>query len=346
MNSKTYKFMPLALIVLATGVAEAMVSLTDFHNSIIYSMIIFAIALVVLSWAADIFAETALRIGDHLGLSGLATGVLIISLGTSAPEIFSSLGAIMNDSPKLVVGNVLGTVIANTLLGIGVAAVVSKTSMTVHEDVVGTQMAIFMGACVIVVLSFMDGQLGKMEAILMACVFFLYIGSSAKSGRKEDHIRGKLNKDDIISLGVGIVCLILLFRSGDLVISSMISGAVLLGFSEIKVATTVLAIGTSIPEVATAFSLARRGKVDAIFGEILGSNIIALMAIFGFGGLIATIAMPGALLWFLLGSTVGTAVLTYVIIADHKVNKLEGFMFLAIFAIWIQILVNFDVSGF
>jgi len=341
MFSRTRKYIPLALIILATLGAEFMVSATDYRNSLVYSLIIFAVALVVLSWAADIFAETAMRVGDHLGLSGLATGILIISLGTSAPEIFSSLGAIMNDSPDLVVGNVIGTIIANTLLGIGVAAVVSKTSMTVHEDVVGTQMAIFMGACVIVLLSFIDGRLSILEAVLMVGVFFLYIGSSAKSGRDENHILEKLNKDDVISLSIGIICLILLFRSGDLVISSMISGAVLLGFSEIKVAATVLAIGTSIPEVATAFSLARRGNVDAIFGEILGSNIIALMAIFGFGGIIATIAMPGMLLWFLLGSAMGTAILTYVIIADHKVNKLEGFMFLAIFAIWIQILIDF-----
>ncbi len=120
----------------------------------------------------------------------------------------------------------------------------------------------------------------------------------------------------------------------------MIASAVFLGLQELKVATTVLAVGTSIPEIVTAVVLAYKGKSDALFGEIIGSNLIALLGIFGLCGLISTISLSGDVLWFLLISTVVTAVFSFIVVADHRVTRLEGLILLLLFQGFVGILLE------
>jgi len=107
---------------------------------------LFALSLIILVRAADVFTDMAVIVGERLGLSKLNTGILIIAIGTSAPELFSSISAAIQNQPEMVVGNVIGTVIANCLLGVGIAAVVSKNALDVHREVLSTQMTIFLVA--------------------------------------------------------------------------------------------------------------------------------------------------------------------------------------------------------
>ena len=314
----------------------------DFENSILLSTLIFCLSMFVLTISANEFTERSVELGDGLGLSHLATGALIISIGTSAPEIFSSVGAIVNDQPSLIIGNVYGTIIANTLLGIGLASILATKPIAVHSEVVGTHSVVFLGACFLTIFCLYDGALGYIDSIAVFICFFMYVSMCAKD-RDVEASQNVGQGALVLPLAVGILCLLILFRSGDVVVASMISSAVLLGLPEIKVATTVLAIGTSIPEIVSAIVLSIKGRVDSLFGEIIGSNLIALLGIFGFAGFFAGVALSGPILIFLLVSVAVTGIITFVMMSDSKIIRIEGSILVLMFVVWVSILVGLKV---
>ncbi len=128
---------------------------------------LFALSLITLVRAADVFTDMAVIVGERLGLRNLNTGILIIAIGTSAPELFSSISASMQNQPEMVVGHVIGTVIANCLLGIGIAAVVSKHALEVHREVLSTQMTIFLVAILLTTTGLYDGVLDRIEGLVL-----------------------------------------------------------------------------------------------------------------------------------------------------------------------------------
>ena len=132
-----------------------------------------------------------------------------------------------------------------------------------------------------------------------------------------------------ILLVVNLACL---FASGDIVVSSLSNGAELLGLSSAKLATSLLAIGTSIPEIVTAIMLVKKNNTDSLFGEIIGSNIFDYLGIFGVISVIKPITMSGPLLDYLLLSSVGAYFLLFIIMNDRKIRHIEGIALLALFA--------------
>lgn len=301
---------------------------------------IFIISLVILVRAADVFTDIAVVVGEKLGLSKLNTGILIIAIGTSAPELFASIGAAIQNQPEMVVGNVLGTVIANCLLGIGIATLFAKQALDVHREVLATQMSVFLASVLLTGISLYDGHFSRIEGIVLLVVLGFYLRYNIKftSGSSIDlpeEIKEHATTESTVPMPLLLLLLLinlsLLFISGDFVVSSLSNGAALMGLSSAKLATSLLAIGTSIPEIATAIMLVRKNNTDSLFGEIIGSNIFDFLGIFGVIALIKPITMSGPLLDFLLISSVATFILLYVVMNDRKIRKLEGIAMLAFF---------------
>jgi cation:H+ antiporter len=281
----------------------------------------------------------AVIVGERLGLSKLNTGILIIAIGTSAPELFSSVGAAMQNQPDMVVGNVIGTVIANCLLGIGIAAIVAKQPLDVHREVLSTQMTVFLVAVLLTTVGLYDGELSRIEGLILLVVLGFYLrynivyANGATIELPEEMHEPKQDRQPMSLLFVLlIVNLACLFVSGDFVVSSLSNGADLLGLSSAKLATSLLAIGTSIPEIATAIMLVRKNNSDSLFGEIIGSNIFDYLGIFGIISLMKPIAMSGPLLDYLLLFALGSYGLLYVVMNDRKIQNVEGIALLALFA--------------
>ncbi len=300
---------------------------------------LFSLSLILLVRAADVFTDMAVIVGERLGLSKLNTGILIIAIGTSAPELFSSVSAAMQNQPEMVVGNVIGTVIANCLLGIGIASVIAKQPLTVHREVLSTQMTVFLAAILLTSFGLYDGALGRLEGGILLVVLGFYLRYNivyANDATIElpDEMHEPVNNKQPMTLLAGLLVVNLgcLFLSGDFVVSSLSNGADLMGLSSAKLATSLLAIGTSIPEIATAIMLVRKNNTDSLFGEIIGSNIFDYLGIFGVIALIKPIEMSGALLNYLLVFAVASYALLYVVMNDRKIQSLEGVALLALFA--------------
>lgn len=297
---------------------------------ILFYIGIFVAGIYVLVKAADIFTQLAVEIGASLGLSKLATGALIIAIGTSAPELFVSISAAFAQQTDMVIGNVLGTVIANSLLGIGFAAIFAKNGLAVHKNVIAWKMSIFFIAILLALISLYDGKIEFFEALLMLPLLIYYLIFIYKSDKSPSTVI--FDKKLLISVLFLIVNLVALFKSGDLVIYSLIQSAELLGLSGAKLAASILAIGTSIPEIATAIMLIKQNNADSLFGEIIGSNIFDILGIFGLIGLFNAISMQNnSLLIYLVISMLATFMVVKTVVSDKSINKIEGTSLILLF---------------
>lgn len=320
----------------------AMVYLRNWLPGIALEISLFILSLVILVRAADVFTDLAVIVGERLGLSKLNTGILIIAIGTSAPELFASIGAMLNNQPEMIVGNVLGTVVANCLLGIGIAAMFAKQPLDVHRDVLSTQMSVFLVSVLLTGLALIDGHFTRLEGLVLLVVLGFYLRHNilytkepiSEQGDEDDAQADQTDTRQPIGMlsTLLLVNLACLFLSGDMVVSSLSNGAELLGLSSAKLATSLLAIGTSIPEIVTAIMLVKKNNTDSLFGEIIGSNIFDYLGIFGIISLIKPIVMSGPLLDYLLLSSVGAYFLLFIIMNDRKIRHIEGIALLALFA--------------
>lgn len=316
------------------------------EGSIIATLAIFTVGMYCLIRAADLFTDFSLELGNRFGISPLGAGALIIAIGTSAPEVFASLSAALRDQPEMAIGNVLGTVVANTLLGIGVAAVVARKPMDVHIDVLGIKIPVFFGSLFLVAAAFYDNVLDRLDGSLLLIFLGFYLHNTIKRSRVtrvEGEVREPGKYSSLGILAVVVVLLIslgTLFLSGDWIVDSVLKSSEHFGFSSVKMATTVVAIGTSIPELATAVILVLKNEHDTLFGEIIGSNIFDLVGIFGICAFVTPLTMSGELLWFLIGAVLVGLFLLTAIVTDRKVGRVEGVLFILLFIQFNNILIG------
>ncbi len=334
------------LNLLALALCYGLMSFRDTVGTIYLEILIFCISIYVLVSAAGKFTELSVTVGNSLGLSKLATGILIIAIGTSAPELFASIGAAIQHQPDMVVGNILGTVVANSLLGIGFGALAAGYPLTVHKDVFGTQMSVFLVAILLAVGGLYDGVLLWFEGIIMVVLLIFYLHHVIQS-QKDDGSEIKNSHEDEVSKGVSVTVILFLlinlgalFISGDFVVSSLIESAKILDFSGAKLATTILAVGTSIPEIATAIALVRQNNADSLFGEIIGSNIFDVLGVLGLISLFEPLSMEAGLLGFLAASLFIGFIVVNTVMNDKQINRIEGLSLLSLFVVFTIQLVN------
>jgi len=306
--------------------------------------------------SADVFTDVAMEVGERLNISQLGTGVLIVAIGTSAPELFSCVGAALVDRPDMLLGNILGTVIANTLLGLGICALAAGTVMHVHRQVLGTQIPAFAGATLLATGSLWDGVISRFEGVLLLVLLGVYLRYVLQQSRNAGADDAEADDGEappqpaaadtgdcvplialIGVLGVSLVCLL---TSGKTIIDSLIFSAEIVGISSVKLSTTVLAIGTSVPEIATGIALVRKGRFDGLFGEVLGSNIFDLLGIIGLTAVVVPLAFAGTLALFLCLALAASFLAIYVCVSDRKVSFMEGALLLLLFVMFTSILVG------
>lgn len=328
------------------------VSLRGYLPGVLLEIAILFFSACSLILAADFFTSSSLGLGKKLNLNQLASGILIISLGTSSPELFSSIGAILKAEPEIVYGNVMGTVVANTLLGVGCAALFIRRYIPVHQEVAGSQLSIFLCATLLVVAGFFDGQLDIWEGLLMLATFVAYIiyvirisaqGNTQITESEPEEAEELEKSNTFFIIGLLLVSLVILFYSGEFIISSILESAQLLNISSVKLATSILAIGTSIPEIATAISLVRKNNVDSLFGEIIGSNIFDILLIFGGITMFYPLVINFKLYLFQSIYLVGMFFLLDRILSDKKVFRIEGVVLIVIFIQFLFMLYQLDI---
>lgn len=296
--------------------------------------------LILLVWSADRFIDGAAATATHVGMSPLLIGMVIVGFGTSAPEMVVSLFAAIQGNPGIALGNAFGSNIANIGLILGITALISP--IAVHSQVVRKEMPILIALCALVAWQLFDGYLSRMDAVVLLLVFALIMGFAIRQGMRDDSAGASVAAEvpshslplraAIIWLIVGLVLLIIASR---VLVWGAVSIAVQLGVSDLIIGLTIVAIGTSLPELASSLAAIRKNEHDLALGNIVGSNLFNTLAVVGIAGSISPLAVERNLLVRDVGMMTLMTVLLFVFAYGFKgpaqLTRLKGAVLLLLY---------------
>lgn len=299
--------------------------------------------LVLLVAGAEVLVRGAAKLAAQFGIPPLVIGLTVVAFGTSAPETAVSVQAAFNGSGDLAIGNVIGSNIANVLLILGLTALVAP--LIVSRQLIRLDVPIMIGASLVTYALAWDGSLSRLDgALLFAAVvaytLFLVISSRReKAAEADDEFAKEFGLDEpakpyagLINAGLVIAGLVLLVLGSNFLVEGAVELARALGLSELGIGLTVIAIGTSLPELATSILAAIRGERDIAVGNIVGSNIFNLLCVLGLASLVSpqAIAVSANALAFDFPVMIAVAVACLpIFFAGYTINRWEGLLFIA-----------------
>ncbi len=299
--------------------------------------------LVLLVAGAEVLVRGAAKLAAQFGIPPLVIGLTVVAFGTSAPETAVSVQAAFNGSGDLAIGNVIGSNIANVLLILGLTALVAP--LIVSRQLIRLDVPIMIGASLVTYALAWDGSLSRLDgALLFAAVvaytLFLVISSRReKAAEADDEFAKEFGLDEpakpyagLINAGLVIAGLVLLVLGSNFLVEGAVELARALGLSELVIGLTVIAIGTSLPELATSILAAIRGERDIAVGNIVGSNIFNLLCVLGLASLVSpqAIAVSANALAFDFPVMIAVAVACLpIFFAGYTINRWEGLLFIA-----------------
>lgn len=315
------------------------------------------VGLVLLIWSAEKFIDGAAATSRWLGLSPLLIGMLVIGFGTSAPEMMVSVLAAMQGNPGLAMGNAYGSNIANIGLVLGFIALISP--LAVHSGVIRKEMPLLVAVMLLTGYMLFDGWISRAEAIvlLVALGIFIAISIIRSRGQEGDPLSGEVTESldsNPMSRGKAImwtlIGLVLLIASSRLLVWGAVEIAVAFGVSDLIIGLTVVAVGTSLPELASSISALRRKEHDMVLGNVVGSNLFNSLAVVGLAGVITPIEVGREVLvrdW----SVMTFMTLMMVLFAfswrgrPRRINRVEGGVLFAIFIAYTGYMVSIVVMS-
>ncbi|MFL2576738.1 MAG: calcium/sodium antiporter [Flavobacteriales bacterium] len=304
-----------------------------------YSLLFLILGFVLLYYGGEFLVKGSVNLANKFSISKLVAGMTIVSFATSSPELFVSIEAILNKSSDIVFGNVIGSNIANIALVLGCTALffnINVTDKTLKIDFPFLFFATFSVGYILYFLGKITFFTGLILIILLTAYLFYIISSSRN---ENNSIVDQLEKDDkstyLNCFTYLILGIILLKYGADFLVSSAIDIAILLNIEERIIAVTVVAIGTSVPELATSIVAALKKEVDLAVGNIVGSNIFNLLAVLGITALYKEIEIMNNnilsidyLFMFIITVIFGVFLYTF---EKGKINKLKGGILLLIY---------------
>ncbi len=302
-------------------------------------LIVFVFSLVVLLKASDFFIDAAEKISLFLGVPPFIIGVTIVALGTSLPELVSSIIAVMNGASEIVVSNVIGSNIANVLLVMGTIAVIGR-KLFLKLNLSRMDIGMFLGSAVLLTVTIWDGIFTPIEGIFCVSGLLIYLLSTFNSGRKmrnlqkEDanYVAPKLDLKVIpILIGSGFF----IYLAAKYNIESIIKLSALLNIGTDVIAQSAVAIGTSLPELLVSISAVKKNNAEMAVGNILGSNIFNIFAVMGIPALIGSLTIPAEIISFSLPIMLVATVLYFFLINDKRVFWWQGICLLLFYVFFI-----------
>lgn len=308
-------------------------------------IIILAASLFGLIKSADYFTEYSEKIGLLLGMSSFIVGATIVAIGTSLPELVSSLFALNAGTSEFVVDNIVGSNIANAMLILGIASVVAKKGLKMTTSLIDVDLPFFFMSMAIFGYFALDGIISTVEGIALLIFFGIFVIYNIKSEPEIDdademkELTDKYdggNKKDIIKyIGIIVASIAILSISAKYMIDSILTLSTLLKISSSTLTITVVAFGTSLPEILTSIAAVKRGNHGMAIGNVLGSNTFNLLLIGGIPALITPLAIAPAT--FAIGLpflVIATFVAIFVMI-DNRIRPWEGVAMLFFYAVFI-----------
>ena len=308
---------------------------------------VLVVSLAILAKSSDYFTDSAEVIGNFFKLPAFIIGVTIVAIGTSLPELVSSLFAVFNGASEIVVGNVIGSNITNIFLVLGITAIISKKITILHE-LVRVDLPLLVGSAFLFAFTIWDGLFSLPEALLFifGVIFYLVYTMSTQEEHKDISVEKKIRKDlqkeklSSKTWGIFIISSIFIFIGAKYTINSVIQLSELLNLGTEIIAISAVALGTSLPELMVSITAARKGKAEIAVGNILGSNIFNTFAVMGIPALFGVLIIPQSILSFGLPLMLAATLLYFFITQDNEITKWEGWMLIMFYVFFVIKLFN------
>ena len=313
------------------------------------------IGLPLLLWSADKFVGGAAAVAKNFGLSPILIGMLIIGFGTSAPEIIVSVIAALENSSGIALGNAFGSNIANIALILGLTALISP--IAVRSEIIRQELPIMLGLTFFAAWQLLDLTISKDDAFSLLGLFILLISWSIWTGLRGDkdaladefgdELDKPINlKSETLWLLGGLVILV---ASSRLLVWGAVEIATYFGVSDVIIGLTVIAIGTSLPELASSLVAVRKGEHDLALGNVIGSNMFNTLAVVGIAGVIQPMSVASDFLYrdvlFMLALSVALFIFCIGLKGPGRLNRLEGGVFVAAYIGYTFYLINSAFVG-
>ena len=306
---------------------------------IIFWIVVFIVSLLVLVKGADWLLESSEKIGLAAGLSPFVVGVVIVGLGTSFPELMSSIAAVVKGVPEIVVANAIGSNIANILLVIGFSALFARR-LSVTKNLIDVEIPLLAISAVLFLGVAFDGQVTFIEALILFVTYQIYLlytifhkdGTEAPKSK-----RPKVTMKDIGILIIGIAGLVL---GAKYMVDAVVELSSLLGIATGAIALAAVALGTSLPELLVSIKAAKKGNAEVALGNIFGSNAFNLLMVVGIPGLFAALPLDDKTLMLGLPVLVVSTGLFVISGISKRIHLWEGAMYLMVYVLFIGKLFN------
>lgn len=315
--------------------------------NILLNILLLVVGFVLLIKGADVFVDGASSTASNFKVSKMLIGLTIVAFGTSAPELAVSVSALASGSSEMVLGNVIGSCILNILLILGVAALVHP--IKVKDNTVKKELPLCLLVSALLAVLFLDqllnggaeNQITRSDAIVLLLFFtvFLYylvsLAKQKKESKEDEKPKYKMAKS-LILVAVGMAGIIV---GSNFVVDNATSLAQTIGVSERVIAMTVIAFGTSLPELVTSVVAARRGEVDLAVGNVIGSNIFNICIVLGLPVAIFGTLTPVGFQMLDIIMLVASALLLFIFAVSKRwINRREGVAMLVVFAAYYTVL--------
>lgn len=254
---------------------------------------------ILLMWSADLLVDNAAELAGRLGVSTFLVGIIVIGFGTSAPELFVSAMAALDDKGNLALGNALGSNITNIGLVLGSAAFIR--ALPVNRSTATRDIPIVLVTGLLAIFLVSDGQLSRLDGLILIVVLLGYLIWSAKTsntsdlGEQAEHKAS--DKPTWLCAAWTVASIVLLIIASRILVSGAVTIAEFFEVGELIIGLTIVAIGTSLPELAAAIAAARKGVHDMIIGNIIGSNVFNTLGVLGVTGTLQATEIDTSALW-------------------------------------------------
>lgn len=297
---------------------------------------------VLLIWSADEFTENGAKIANIFKVSPLIIGLLIFGFGTSAPEMLVSGLAAMNGNTGLSIGNAVGSNIFNIALVLGVSAIISP--IEVQGNILRKEWIFLMVATLVAGLLLLDLRLDVFDGFILLALLFLFLGYTFRESKKSqnhefDEFAKKIDKSETVKTWVMLVIgLIVLISSAKLVVWGGIAIAQAFGVSDLIIGLTVVALGTSLPELAVSIASVLKKQYEMVVGNVIGSNLFNTIAVLAIPGFIHPSDVAPEVMTrdypVMLLLTVLLFVVSYKFGKKHIINRFEGVLLVSVFSLY------------
>lgn len=311
----------------------------------VLQVVLLIVGFIILIKGADWLIDGASSTASHFKVSKLLIGLTIVAFGTGAPEFAVSISSILNGTTDMLLGNVIGSNIMNILLLIGIGALIRP--IKINKDTISKELPLLLLTTVVLVVLFLDTLLMGAEVntisradgiicLLCFAIFLFYIIATARKNRKTAKKEVEKPKFKLwMSIVLIIIGLVGVVGGAELVVSSASTIASALGVSDRIIALTVVAFGTSLPELITTITAAKRGETELLVGNIIGSNIFNICIVLGLPvALFGTITPESFQIVDIIVFVASVALLFITAKTGKKITRAEGAAMLAVFAVY------------